>query len=122
MDASAFRRAITLNTLRSCQLFAGLPASDLEAIAGFVLPKQLGKGEYLFHEGDASTGFYVVQKGAINLHRVSASGKEQVLHLFCPVESFAEGTLPGNGTYPANARATESTTVLHVPKTEFTEM
>jgi CRP/FNR family transcriptional regulator, dissimilatory nitrate respiration regulator len=122
MNASAFRRAITLNTLRSCQLFAGLPASDLEAIAAFIVPKQLGKGDFLFHEGDTSAGFYVVQKGAINLHRVSAAGKEQVLHLFCPVESFAEGTFAGTGTYPANARATEPTTVLHVPKTEFTEM
>ena len=122
MDVSAFRRAVTLNTLRSCQLFAGLPASDLEAIATFVVPKQVAKGDYLFYEGDQSTGFYIVQKGAINLHRMSGSGKEQTLHLFCPVESFAEGTLAGRDTYPANARATEATTVLHVPKTEFTEM
>lgn len=122
LDASAFKRAVILNTLRSCQLFSGLPAADLEAIAAFIVPKQLGKGEYLFREGDPSNGFYVVQKGAINLHRVSASGKEQVLHLFCPIDTFAEATLAGDGTYPATARATEATTVLLVPKAEFTEM
>jgi CRP/FNR family transcriptional regulator len=122
LDASAFKRAVILNTLRSSQLFSGLPAADLEAVAAFIVPKQLGKGEYLFREGDPSNGFYVVQKGAINLHRVNLAGKEQVLHLFCPVESFAEGTLAGQETYPANARATEPTTVLLVPKTEFTEI
>ena len=113
---------MVLNTLRSCQLFTGLPPSELESIASFIVPKQLRKGDYLFYEGDSSTGFYIVQKGAINLHRMSANGKEQVLHLFCPVESFAEGTLAGSGTYPASARATEATTVLQVPKGEFTEM
>lgn len=122
INTSAFRTAVILNTLRSCPLFAGLPPAELESIASFVVPKQLGKGDYLFYEGDPSSGFYIVQKGAINLHRMSANGKEQVLHLFCPVESFAEGTLAGSSTYPATARATEATTVLHVPKAEFTEM
>ena len=122
LDADRFKRVVTESTLRSCQLFFGLPPADITAIAAFVVPKHLKKGEYLFREGDLSRGFYIVQKGAINLHRMSASGKEQVLHLFCPTESFAEGTLAHVGGYPANARATEPTTVLLVPKAEFLEM
>ncbi|MGZ5523018.1 MAG: cyclic nucleotide-binding domain-containing protein, partial [Chthoniobacterales bacterium] len=56
--------------LRSCELFMGLPATDIAAIASFVVPKHLDKGDYLFREGDRSEGFYIVQKGAINVHRV----------------------------------------------------
>jgi len=93
LEASKFRQAVIENTLRSCQLFIGLPAADIEAIASFVVSKHLDKGEYLFREGDRSEGFYVVQKGAINVHRVSAAGKEQVIHVFYPMESFAEATL-----------------------------
>jgi CRP/FNR family transcriptional regulator len=63
-----------------------------------------------------------VQKGAVNVHRVSAVGKEQVIHLFCPIESFAEGTLATEGGYPADARATEPTTVLLVPKNDFVDL
>jgi CRP-like cAMP-binding protein len=100
----------------------GLPASDIAAVASFVVSKQLAKGDYLFREGDHAEGFYIVQKGAINVHRVSAAGKEQVIHLFQPTESFAEATLATEGGYPADARATEPSTVLLVPKSEFIEL
>jgi CRP/FNR family transcriptional regulator len=122
LEAVTFRRAIVENTLRSCQLFMGLPAVDIAAIAAFAVPKNLDKGDYLFHEGDRSEGFYVVQKGAVNVHRVSAAGKEQVIHLFRPIESFAEATLATEGGYPADARATEPSTVLLIPKTDFIEL
>ena len=121
-DPDKFKQAVTENTLRNCQLFVGLPGTDLEAIAAFTVPKHLKKGEYLFREGDRSEGFYVVQKGAINVHRVSLSGKEQVIHLFRPGESFAEASLASAGGYPADARATEPSAVLLVPKTEFVEL
>ena len=100
----------------------GLPAVDITAIAAFAVQKNLDKGEYLFYEGDRSEGFYVVQKGAVNVHRVSAAGKEQVIHLFLPIESFAEATLATEGGYPADARATEPSTVLLIPKTDFIEL
>jgi cAMP-binding proteins - catabolite gene activator and regulatory subunit of cAMP-dependent protein kinases len=100
LEPSQFRQAIIENTLRSCQLFMGLPAADIVAIASFIVSKHLDKGEYLFREGDRSEGFYVVQKGAINVHRVNAAGKEQVIHLFQPIESFAEATLATEGGYP----------------------
>ena len=122
LEASTFRQAITENTLRSCQLFMGLPAADVTTIALFVISKHLDKGDYLFREGDRSEGFYIVQKGAINVHRVSAAGKEQVIHVFRPIESFAEATLATEGGYPGDARATEPTTVLLVPKSEFLDL
>jgi CRP/FNR family transcriptional regulator len=100
----------------------GLPATDIAAIASFVVAKHLDKGDYLFREGDRSEGFYIVQKGAINVHRVSVAGKEQVIHVFRPIESFAEATLATESGYPADARATEPTTVLLVPKNEFVDL
>ncbi|MGI9114966.1 MAG: Crp/Fnr family transcriptional regulator [Chthoniobacterales bacterium] len=122
LDTSQFKQAVIENTLRSCQLFVGLPGADIQAVASFVVLKHLGKGDYLFREGDRSAGFYIVQKGAVNIHRVSGTGKEQVIHVFRPVESFAEATLATDGGYPAEARAIEPTTVLLVPKTDFIEL
>jgi CRP/FNR family transcriptional regulator, dissimilatory nitrate respiration regulator len=100
----------------------GLSAADISAIASFVIPKHLGKGEYLFREGDRSEGFYILEKGGVNVHRVNVAGKEQVIHVFHPVESFAEATLATEGGYPADARATEPSTVLLVPKKDFVEL
>ncbi len=107
--------AIT-NTLRSCQLFTGLPQPDLENIAAVTVVKALEKDEYLFHEGDPASGFYVIQRGAVNVHRVTATGKEQVIHVFRSGDSFAEVALAAPTGYPADARALENTQVLLVQK------
>jgi CRP-like cAMP-binding protein len=114
-----FRTIVFANTLRGCQLLSGLPAEDIDRITSFVSSKELGKGAYLFREGSASEGFYVVQRGAVNVQRVSASGKEQVIAVFRAGQSFAEAALASAGGYPADARAIEDTTVLLVPKADF---
>lgn len=121
-DLTPLRNAAITATLRSCQLFLGLPAADLEAIAAFCVLRTLAKESYLFHEGDPSEGFYVLQKGAINVHRVSAAGKEQVIYVFRAGESFAEASLASERGYPANARAIESSTVVVVPKAPFVDL
>ena len=113
------KQAGLVNTLRSCQLFTGLPLSDLENIAAVTVLKSLAKDEYLFHEGGLAHGFYIIQRGAINVHRVSAVGKEQVIHVFRAGESFAEAALAIDKGYPADARAIESTQVLLVQKAGF---
>lgn len=115
-ELAEFKKAAVVNTLRSCQLFAGLPQSDLGAIAEVSSLKLLDKGDYLFHEGDPAHGFYVVQRGAVNVHRVSAAGKEQVIHVFRTGDSFAEVALASERGYPADARALEPTQVLLVQK------
>jgi CRP-like cAMP-binding protein len=105
-----------VNTLRSCQVFTGLPATDLENIAAITVVKALDKDAYLFHEGDPAQGFYIVQRGSVNVHRVSAAGKEQVIHVFRTGDSFAEVALASDKGYPADARALESSQVLLVQK------
>ncbi len=116
-DRPAELRTVALaHTLQACELFAGLPAADLEAIAAFAVLKPLAKGALLFREGEVSEGFYVVQRGAVNVHRVSPAGKEQVIHVFRPGESFAEATLATGTGYPADARAVEASAVVLVPR------
>jgi CRP-like cAMP-binding protein len=116
---AGFKQAALVNTLRSCQLFQGLALADLQAIAALAVIKPLSKGDYLFRQGDPSQGFYIVQSGSINVHRVNAVGKEQVIHVFRAGESFAEGTLATDAGYPADARAVESSQVLLVQKPGF---
>ena len=113
---SEFKTIALTNTLRSCQLFTGLPQADLEQIAAVTVLKSLEKDEYLFHEGDRAVGFYVVQRGAVNVHRVNAAGKEQIIHVFRTGDSFAEVALASSTGYPADARVLEPTQVLLVQK------
>jgi len=116
MSLAEFKNTVIVNTLRSCQLFTGLPPEDLANIAEVTVVKSLQKDEYLFHEGDPAHGFYVVQRGAVNVHRVTAAGKEQIIHVFRTGDSFAEVALAAPTGYPADARALEATQVLLVQK------
>ncbi len=102
--------------LRSCRLFTGLPGQDLESIADVTVVKSLAKGDYLFREGAPAVGFYIVQRGSVNVHRVNAAGKEQIIHVFRTGDSFAEVALASEKGYPADARALEATQVLLVQK------
>lgn len=111
-----FKKSAVIISLRGCQLFTGLPSADLENIAEVTVVKTLEKGAYLFHEGDPAHGFYVVRRGAVNVHRVNAAGKEQVIHVFRAGDTFAEAALASTTGYPADARALESTQVLLVQK------
>lgn len=115
-NPAEFKKIAIVNVLRSCALFAGVPMPDLQNIAETTVIKPLEKGEYLFHEGDPAVGFYIVQSGSVNVHRVSAAGKEQIIHVFRAGESFAEVALATETGYPADARAVESTQVLLVQK------
>lgn len=117
-----FKKSAVLDTLRSCQLFTGLSQSALEQIAEVTVLKSLEKGEYFFHEGDPSPGFFVVQSGAVNVHRVNALGQEQVIHVFRAGESFAEATLAAPKGCHADARAVVSTRAFLIQKDGVLEL
>lgn len=117
-----FKKTAIINSLKGCQLLFGLPPADLAAIADLTSVKTLERGDYLFREGSLSQGFYIVQRGAINVHRVNASGKEQVIQIFRSGQSFAEATLATAAGYPADARAIEPSQVLLVHKAEFVQL
>jgi CRP/FNR family transcriptional regulator, dissimilatory nitrate respiration regulator len=118
-DLTPLRTTAIAATLRSCQLFSGLPAAELETIAAFAVLRNVAKNDYLFHEGDPSEGFYVVQKGSFNVHRLSPAGREQTIYIFRAGESFAEASMAVQTGYPANARALETSTVIVIPKAPF---
>lgn len=113
------RQAALINTLRASRLFGGLSPAELARVAAITLVKTLDRGEYLFREGQPARGFFIVQKGAINVHRLTAAGKEQVIHIFRTGESFAEAALTLPTGYPADARAVEPSQVLLVEKEGF---
>jgi CRP-like cAMP-binding protein len=121
-ELAEFKKSALINSLRTCQLFAGLSAQDLEKVAAVTVSKSLKKDDYLFHERDPAHGFYAVQSGAVNVHRVNAAGKEQIIHIFRPGETFAEAALATEQGYPADARAVEASRVLLIQKDGFLDL
>lgn len=117
-----FKEAALIDTLMKCPLFTGLPKDVLREVVTFTSVVPLEKNAVLFHEGDPSRGFYLIQKGMVKVHRMNAAGKEQVIHLFREGESFAEGALAMDTGYPADATAVESSQLLLVSKEGFVSL
>ena len=84
--------------------------------------KSLEKGEMLFREGDKAEGFYVLQTGAISVFKLTPDGREQIICVFRPPESFAEVTLATVEAYPANGVALESSKVILVQRAGFRDL
>ena len=113
------RKTVLLGALRECPLFADMAPRDLEDIAQTCTTLRLEKGETLFRENEKAQGFFIVQQGAIHVHRVTPDGREQVIAIFRPYNCFAEICLTTFQSYPANAVALEPSIVVLVRRADF---
>ncbi|MEN8164979.1 MAG: Crp/Fnr family transcriptional regulator [Acidobacteriota bacterium] len=68
---------------------------------------RLKKNEVLFHEGEPGDAIFALLEGRMKLVRYSEKGRELLIHLVKPGQTFAEAALFGAGTYPATAEAVE---------------
>ena len=99
---------------------------DLNALA--LAPSQghatihLEAGETLFHQGDPSAAFYVIESGKILLSRCDETGCEVASDALGPGEHFGEGSLLRRAVRATTAIAAEPTTVLSFPAREFTTL
>jgi CRP-like cAMP-binding protein len=100
-------------------LFEGLPTGQHESLARIALSRSYKKGEIIFSDGDDGIGFYVVVSGRVKIFKLSPDGKEQILHLFGPTETFGEVPVFSGHGYPAYAEADSQSSVLFFPKNEF---
>ena len=110
---------MSIDLLRRCPLFAGLKEEDLKRIRAIASLKKVGKKEILFSDGEEARGFYVILSGKIKLYKVSAEGKEQILHIVSAPDAFAEAALFLEGSYPAFAEALTDCQLLFFPKRDF---
>lgn len=105
--------------LRGARLFGDLGDRDLLEIAACCRFRTIAKGQYLFRRDQTAFGFFLVHSGAINLHRIDSKGRDVVLCVFRPGDTFAEGTLSAHIAYPADAKALERSKVVVIERAAF---
>jgi CRP/FNR family transcriptional regulator len=108
--------------LGNTQMFRSLPLDQLESLAKIAQLKTYRKGETIFWEGDEGTGFFVVKTGRVKVFKLSADGKEQILHLFAVGEHFAEVPAFDGQCFPASAAAVEKSELLFFEQTAFLDL
>jgi CRP/FNR family transcriptional regulator len=111
-----------INIISAIPLFNGLPEDQLSAIRQIAVEKQFNKGQTIFSEGDETKGFFVVVAGRVKIYKVSSEGKEQILHIFEPGQSFGEVTVFTGQQLPANAQTLSKTRILLFPRSAFVDL
>ena len=102
--------------LRSLPYFAGLDGATLEKVARETKELSFDRGQVLFLENDPCRGLYVVREGLVRVFKTSPEGREQVMSIARPGESFNLVPVFDGGPNPATATALEKTDVLLVPR------
>ena len=102
--------------LRSSPFFATLCADEIERIEKEIIELSFRKGEVLFLEGESCRGLYVIKSGQIRVFKSSPEGREQVLLIAKPGDSFNDVPVFDGGPNPASSSALEPSTVYIIPR------
>jgi CRP/FNR family transcriptional regulator len=82
--------AVQIELLKSITYFSGLSLAELDSIRKLIFEKTLARGEIVLFEGESAKALYFVVSGVVKVFKTSADGKEQILYLIRPGESFNE--------------------------------
>jgi len=103
-------------------MFSGLTKAQHEALAALAFVKTYAKGQAILVEGAEATGFHSIVSGRVRVFKLSTEGKEQILHVFGPGDTFGEAAVFAMHRYPAHAEALETCTTLLFPKQPFVDL
>lgn len=107
--------ALFIERLQESPLFGTLSKTSLAFLGSRAKQIQYKAGATVFGEGEPSQGLYWLQSGTLKAVKYSTTGREQVLHLIKPGQTFNEvgalSTLPN----PASVAALVPARVWHIP-------
>lgn len=102
-------------TLENIGLFAQFPPDLQTRLCREMRRRDLATGEILVVEGEPCPGLCVVETGLVKIFKTSPDGREQVLLLVRPGQSFADAAAFTGDPMPAGAMAVEPSSVLILP-------
>lgn len=103
-------------------LFKNISTASKEALAGICSSKTLKKKEFLFREGEDGVSLFILQRGSVQLSKITPEGKEAVIKIVKPGEMFAEVVLFDKSHYPVNAQALQDSTLIAISRRRFVDL
>jgi CRP-like cAMP-binding protein len=111
-----------VDTLRRLLRFDTADAPGCEALAQRAVHRQFGPDQMLLVEGDPSGGLWIIERGRVKVFKLSPEGREHILHLFGPGDSFNEIPALDGGPNPANAATVNAVTAWVIPSEAVVEV
>ncbi len=110
---------IQLDLLKSSPYFSGLSTTELDSVKNFAFEKTAERGEVLSLEGEPAETLFFVLSGAVKVFKTSAEGKEQILSIVRPGDSFNDVPIFDDGPNPTSAQAMGPVTLYGIRKTDL---
>ena len=107
------------STLRRCRIFANLEPKELERVGFVMQEKSYGRDQIIFGEEETGQYMYVVKRGLVKVWKMTEDGREQILALHGPGQSFGELALIDGKSTAASVSAIQSTTIYSLSKSDF---
>jgi CRP/FNR family transcriptional regulator len=111
-----------LDIISQTPLFGGLEQDQLAHVRRIAQIREFNRLESIFLEGDPAVGFFVVAHGKVKIYKVSAEGKEQILHIYGPGHPFGEVPVFSGNRFPASAQAIETSRLLYFARPDFVKL
>jgi CRP/FNR family transcriptional regulator len=108
-----------IELLKSIAYFSGLKPAELDSISKLIFEKRYDQGEIILLEGDAAEALYFVVFGVVKIFRTSANGKEQILRIMYPGESFNDVPMFNGGLNMASAQTVRSVLLYGITKSDL---
>ncbi len=122
MDYTLTHVTLTSSSILShSPFFAAVEGASRERLVGMGAIRRYPRGKMVFRDGEPCPGVFIVGTGLVRVYKSAPNGKEHVLHLVGPGDTFAEVAAIGGFACPANAEALEATICLLLPARQFGE-
>jgi len=110
--------SVDIEFLKTIPYFAGLDVAELESIKRLVFERTAQRDEFIFQEGEPAQALYFVVSGVAKTFKTSAEGKEQILRIIRPGESFNDVAVFDGGPNAASATAMTPVALYGISKTD----
>jgi len=111
--------AVEAQFLQSIPYFSGLGPAQLDSIRKFIFERVAERGDIILLEGELSEALYFVASGVVKVFKTSAEGKEQILNIIRPGESFNDVPIFDSGPNPASAQAMGPVALYGITKSDL---
>jgi CRP/FNR family transcriptional regulator len=97
--------AIQAEFIKSIPYFSGLSPAQLDSLKGLIFETAAERGKFILLETEPADALYIVFSGVVKVFKTSADGREQILQIVRPGESFNDAPVFDGGPNPASAQA-----------------
>jgi CRP-like cAMP-binding protein len=111
--------AVEVEHLKSIPYFSGLGSGELEAIRQLVFERSADRGELILMEDEPTQTVYFVVTGVVKAFKTSAEGKEQILCILRPGDSFNDVSVFDGGPNPVSAIAMSRVRLYGISKADM---